>query len=264
MIEPFVSFLGRLHPVVLHIPIGALVALAACEAAAFARRAPLERGVRLVLIWLTALSGAAAAGAGWLLASEGGYAGSTVTLHRWLGVGLAAGVLLAAVGAAFKRTWLYAGALIASLGLMGPAGHFGGTITHGAGFLTAPFAPESSRARPGGVPGASEVSVAAVPGLPSDVGAMFAAHCVDCHNESKKKAGLAMHTAAALFAGSDYGPVIVAGDPGQSELAIRLRLPLDDEYHMPPEDRPQPTDAEIRTIIDWIAAGAPGDGAGSP
>jgi YHS domain-containing protein len=48
----------------------------------------------------------------------------------------------------------------------------------------------------------------------------------------------------------------VASKPGESEVIRRLRLPLDDEHHMPPDTKPQPTAAEIGVIAQWIAEGA--------
>lgn len=248
------DFLGRTHLVLLHVPIGVLVALAAFEALALARCQPADRSVRLLLVWLAAVSAASTAGAGWLLASDG-YAGQTLDLHRWLGVALAAALVIAALASSLDRRFWYPAAVAVALALLVPTGHFGGTITHGDGFLTAPF-----RAPAGNSPARSvtEVVEISIPGLHADVGAVFATYCVECHNDTKKKAGLAMHTADALFAGSDYGPVVVAGDPDESELAIRMLLPIEDEYHMPPEDRPQPSESEIHTVVEWIAQQSPG------
>lgn len=261
MIDTLAQFFGRLHPVLLHTPIGVLVALGACEAVALARGAPLDRAVRLTLIWLAALSGLGAGGGGWLLAEHGGYGGSTLTLHRWLGVALTGVILLAAIAATSKKPRVYAALLLASLGVMVPAGHFGATITHGPGFLTEPFRARSASDR------ADRGTVgqpAALPGFPPDVGAIFLNHCVTCHGESKQKGGLAMHSLDDLLAGADYGPVVVAGDPDESELVIRLFLPLGDEYHMPPEDKPQLTEAEIAAIIAWVESGIPADTAPAP
>lgn len=80
--------------------------------------------------------------------------------------------------------------------------------------------------------------------------------CAECHGEAKQKAKLALHTWDALQLGSDAGPVIVAGKPDESSLLQRLRLPLDDEEHMPPADHAQPEAAEVELIARWLAAGA--------
>jgi hypothetical protein len=85
---------------------------------------------------------------------------------------------------------------------------------------------------------------------------MLEARCVECHGEKKQKAKLAVHTWDALIRGSDAGPVVAAGKPGESSLLERMRLPLQDEEHMPPSDRPQPAPEELDLLSRWIAAGA--------
>ncbi|MCX5691826.1 MAG: hypothetical protein NTV94_18870, partial [Planctomycetota bacterium] len=84
--------------------------------------------------------------------------------------------------------------------------------------------------------------------------------CVSCHGESKSKGGLALHTLDALMNGGDTGPAIIAGDPENSEVIIRMRLPMDDEDHMPPAKKPQPSQAQIELLEAWIKAGATPDG----
>jgi hypothetical protein len=85
---------------------------------------------------------------------------------------------------------------------------------------------------------------------------MFAARCVECHGVDKQKAKLALHTWDGLARGSDAGPVLVAGQPSESVLLQRLRLPIDDEEHMPPSDHPQPSADEVALLARWIEAGA--------
>lgn len=59
----------------------------------------------------------------------------------------------------------------------------------------------------------------------------------------------------ALLKGGREGPVLVKGDPEASELYRRLRLPMDDEHHMPPPKKPQTTEAEMRLLHWWILNG---------
>jgi YHS domain-containing protein len=72
---------------------------------------------------------------------------------------------------------------------------------------------------------------------------------------------LRLHTREGLLAGGESGAALVAGDAAASELLRRLRLPIDDPDHMPPDDKPQPREAEIVALERWIAAGAPFEGA---
>lgn len=242
-------FLGRLHPLVLHLPIGALVALGACEAVALVRGVTLDRAVRLTLIGLAAVTVLITAASGWVLSGESGYAQSqTLTLHRWLGVGLAVGVIAAALAAFAGKRRPYAVLFIASLLILAPAGHFGGVLTHGPGFLTEPF--RSSRTvRP-----VIEVNAEVVT-FETHIAAFLEAYCISCHGDSRKRGGLAMHTPEAFFEGGDYGPIVFAGQPELSEMLTRMLLPIDDELRMPPSNREQPTEDEIAMVERWIAEG---------
>jgi YHS domain-containing protein len=85
---------------------------------------------------------------------------------------------------------------------------------------------------------------------------ILAQRCTGCHGEAKAKGGLRLDSREALLAGGESGAVIVAGNVAASELVRRLRLPLDDPDHMPPDDKPQPGADQVRAIELWIASGA--------
>lgn len=249
-LDQLIGFFGRLHPVVLHVPIGVVVAAVACEAWALLRRAPLDRGTRLVLVTLAFGSALAAGGSGWLLAGEPSYgASATLTLHRWLGVGLVVLICLAWIGAIARRGRLYAAGLLGALALVGPVGHFGGVMTHGPTFLTDPFRPVQARPAP--------IELTDAP-LTYDIhiAPFLGTYCVSCHGPDRQRGGLALHTREALFAGGDYGPVVFASDPDNSEMLTRMRMPLEDELRMPPAERAQPSESEIEMVARWIREGA--------
>ena len=84
--------------------------------------------------------------------------------------------------------------------------------------------------------------------------------CVGCHGAERAKGGLRLHTPEAIRAGGSMGAVVVPGNVGASELVRRLHLALDDDEHMPPDDKPQLDAAQIATLERWIAAGAPYEG----
>jgi hypothetical protein len=88
------------------------------------------------------------------------------------------------------------------------------------------------------------------------VAPILRARCIQCHGETKQKGKLALHTWEAFAKGGEIGPVFVPGKPADSEILLRLRLPLAEEDHMPPRDEPQPATAEIALLERWIAAGA--------
>lgn len=77
--------------------------------------------------------------------------------------------------------------------------------------------------------------------------------CAPCHT-TKASGGLRVTDAAKLEA---LGVVFVAGKPGESSIYSRLVLPKDDEDHMPPAEKPQPTAGEIAAIRAWVAEAKP-------
>ncbi|MBM4114526.1 MAG: hypothetical protein FJ252_01460, partial [Phycisphaerae bacterium] len=94
-LDPWFRLLGRLHPVLVHFPIGLVLAAAAVEAWRWTRR---ERGLAeftSVAMFLAGISAIGAVATGWINAwQEGEEASRTLDLHSWMGTSMAV-VLLA-------------------------------------------------------------------------------------------------------------------------------------------------------------------------
>jgi uncharacterized membrane protein len=245
------ALFGRLHPVVLHLPIGLLGALVVMELWRWWRGEPELPAVALGIAWLNALTGVIAAATGLVLAMEPGYAGTTLDRHRLLGILLGALCLAVAIGVTVTRRqprhrwyWAFRLSLAAAAVTLLPAGHLGASMTHGADFLTAPMTT---------VVQLEPRTVMPDSGLPVQVEAILERTCTACHGEARSKGLLALHTLNAVLAGGETGPVLVPGAPEQSELLRRMELPLDDDDHMPPEGKPQPTAEDRQVIREWIA-----------
>lgn len=246
-----VDFLGRLHPVVLHLPIGLLAGLALLEVVALLRRKQVPRDVRRTLVCLLAAGALASAASGLLLAREGGPLGEALLRHRNLGLATTLVACVAAVAALLphsrRRGVAYAIALALATATMIPTGHLGGELTHGAGFLTAPFRAVDEPVR-----------LASSEESGDDVARrVLDRYCVACHGEARPKGRLVLAHEAGLFVGGASGPAIVPGQPSMSELIRRLRLPADDDERMPPPTKPQPTPQEIAALERWIGELAP-------
>lgn len=81
----YTLFAGRFHPLILHLPIGALIAAFLLEALALVKpRLDLGAGV-LTLLGITALTALPAALCGILLSWDGGYNEVLLNRHLWLG-----------------------------------------------------------------------------------------------------------------------------------------------------------------------------------
>lgn len=111
------------------------------------------------------------------------------------------------------------------------------------------FAAEQPAAKPAAASAAGDV-------FTTRIGPLLQNRCGACHGETVQKGDLALHTPAAIAKGGEGGPALVAGKPAESEIVRRLRLPLDETRHMPPRNKPQLTEEEIRAIETWIESGA--------
>lgn len=249
--SPWLQVFGRTHPLLLHTPIGLLPGVAMLEFGAALLRRPSPRGAVLALAWCSALSAAAAAAAGLVLAGEGGYADELLGWHKITGLVFAGACLLAALLAARSGRGPFRLALVVALLAMVPAGHLGAGITHGEGFLLAPLQTKAMPVPPAGA-GTTPASVFAREVLP-----ILERSCTKCHNPEKHKGDLDLTTAAGVQKGGENGAVLVAGDAPGSKLLRVCRLPEDDDEVMPPKGKsPRPSAQELDVLERWIAAGA--------
>jgi uncharacterized membrane protein len=252
---------GRAHPLLLHAPIGVLPAIALLEFGAPLLRREAPRGAVLTLSWFVAITSVLAAASGLVLAGEDTGPNPTRDQHKVYGLVFAGlCVVLALLAVRRGRRW-FRFTVIASLGVMVPAGHLGATMTHGRDFLLGPTrAPNNGEAadaaaqRDPATPGTD--GTAALTEFQRTIFPILERCCTKCHNPDKKKGELLMTTPEGLQAGGENGPVFVPGKPEDSPMLQRCLLPADHDDHMPPEGKPQPTAAELDALKAWIAAGA--------
>jgi hypothetical protein len=55
--------------------------------------------------------------------------------------------------------------------------------------------------------------------------------------------------------GGKDGKIIMPGNPDESDMIKRLLLPDESDDHMPPRDKPQPSDKQIALLHWWIENG---------
>jgi hypothetical protein len=80
--------------------------------------------------------------------------------------------------------------------------------------------------------------------------------CTMCHSGPQAKGGLALDSHEGIMKGGRDGAVVVAGAPGKSELALRVKGAK--EPRMPVGGPPWLSDVEVKSLENWIAAGAKG------
>ena len=281
------DFIGRLHPLIVHIPIGILLFAFALILVQRVRRVKMETTICLALLW-GSISAVAACVAGWILAQSGEYDADLVFKHQWTGIATAV-LGLAAYFIKPIRLFL-ATATVAALVV---AGHYGGTLTHGADYLfpkkktpavkidsilkktdinqtitNQPVATLSDTAKAiksMDKKGASKIQAAPIvaPIIQKTfvyrdlVAPILENKCYNCHSVLKKKGGLRLDTEEFIKEGGKNGSILTVGNPENSPLYANLILPEEDDDHMPPQGKPQLTEQEIAIIHAWIKKGAP-------
>lgn len=259
--NPWIEVAGRTHPILVHFPIALLAAASFFEVVRIitGRDRPSPAAVGCLIL---AVLGAAGAGtSGWLLADDVGRVGETeVELHRWIAIGGACVALVALVLSAGAKQQsvrrLYVLCLLLGATAVGVAGHFGGELVYGEGYVLAPLSPKPERAPTTVVvvdPSATPVS------FERDVHPIFAAHCIECHGAEKQKGKLRLDSAATLVASAHYDEVVIPGDPKSSLLYELISLPPDDHDFMPKQGEPLSA-WQIETIRTWIEHGATFEG----
>ena len=277
-----VMFLGRLHPAIVHLPIGFLIVLAVLEVVRWFKRFRGAAEARTVVLALLAVSAIAAATFGWFLQEEGGYNKDLLFWHKWMGIGLAGGCLATALAFWSKNRALYAMFFLVTLALLVPSTHLGGSMTHGSEFLTA-HAPQwfrtfaasidpTGKGAPATRPTVTTVSAnpaTTQPAAAADpqtlvaydgvVHPVLAKYCVSCHGADKSKGDLRLDSFEMIAKGGENGAAIAPGDAKKSPAVARMLLPADHDDHMPPDGKPQPSADEVALIKWWVDSGAPRD-----
>ncbi|MFT7001335.1 MAG: putative membrane protein [Spirosomataceae bacterium] len=239
--------IGRMHPLLLHLPIGLLFLTALFWI--FRKEFPAEtfHKVNRFVLALTAISAATAALMGFFLSTEAGYTGETLTQHKWVGVTLS--FVCYSIYTFYDQLTVRKNAYPVFLGigsvLIIITGHLGANLTHGEEFLFEAFTNTEK-----------EVFTVENTMYEAVVFPIFEAKCVACHNDNKVKGELNMSSIAKMLKGGENGTIWVAGDAASSHFIQRANLPLDDKEHMPPRGKSQLTDNEILILTAWVNSGA--------
>lgn len=131
-----IQFIGRFHPVLVHLPIGFLLIALLFEAMSRRTRWQALQPALPFILLLGAAAAAFSCLSGWLLARSGEYENELVNRHQWLGIGVAI-VSVAACWLKSKRhSTGYAVLSIVLLPGILLTGHWGISLTHGEGYLT--------------------------------------------------------------------------------------------------------------------------------
>jgi hypothetical protein len=84
-------------------------------------------------------------------------------------------------------------------------------------------------------------------------------HCKSCHMPGQAGyvvSGFELESYETLMAGTQFGPVVLPGDPLTSVLVMLIEGRVDPALKMPHGDATTPTKEEILTIRRWVEQGA--------
>ncbi|NCU05112.1 MAG: hypothetical protein GXC73_14120 [Chitinophagaceae bacterium] len=243
------EFIGRFHPVLVHLPIGILLIAAVFYVLSLREQYKALQQATSIALLLGMLSAVGSSISGYLLSISGDYEAEMVSTHKWMGFAVAAVAIVSYFFHTRKNN-----AVKWTIGLMTLlifiTGHSGGSITHGADYLTKSLSPSVEKKEHKPIANVQEAV------LYNDVvQPILEEKCYSCHNAAKQKGKLRLDGPEWISKGGKQGEVVITGKADESELIKRLLLPKQHEDHMPPKEKPQLSEKEIALLHWWINSG---------
>ena len=240
------KYLGKLHPVVLHLPIGALIMTFVLLLIAKFQKIDLYTAIRIGVDF-SFIGALIAAILGYFLSLDDDYDFNNLSFHFWSGiVTLILSFALSVLHRAKGKENIFFACYILTLISLTITGHKGGVITHGEDYLS----PE----------GLYEVSP---PVILKDSILLYEAavnlilddKCVSCHNASKSKSGLRFDRYDLMMKGGERGSLFDPDNHKEGSLVKFISLPIEDELHMPPKNKTQLNERELWLLNYWVSSG---------
>ncbi len=246
VIPPVLQAFGRLHPMLLHLPIGLfLVTVILIFARRYFEGSSFDKLISF-LLHFTALTASLTTIMGLLLSLEATFAADQFWLHKWLGVGLS--FLCWFLLSVQNNIKVLKPVSIAGVILLIFTGHFGASLTHGDDFVWGPL--QSAEIR------TARIITDSTALFMATIDPIFESKCYGCHNDKKAKGKLILTSLESIEKGGKNGKLWKPKDAAHSLIVERLALPIDHKEHMPPKDKAQLSEDEIEFISLWIDAGA--------
>lgn len=265
------NFLGRLHPLAVHFPVSLLVVATILELFTLKKfNSPLRPALN-ILVATGVVTSILSVILGFLLAGNGDYGEDSLNLHQWTGIvtailGTVSAILLIGIFKKKRHNLIRpyrAMMFVTGVGVC-VAGHFGAALTHGSDYLTQtlPWSDEYDAAPATDFNFASyqedsvKLNVQDEMKLNVQVRSILAHNCYKCHGSEKVKGELRLDSKQMAFKGGENGPVIIPGNPENSELYKRISLPSNHKDVMPSKGK-KLSEGDIELLKFWIAKGAP-------
>ena len=251
------DFLGSLHPLMVHLPIGIILLTIAIDVFMRNKNNSVQRVITMGWFF-SFFSGLLAALFGWFLGDSGYYFEEQINIHRWSGVALVFLSfmiwILLFINFRFNKSFKQSINITAIILLM-LTGHFGGEMTHGQNYLfdNLPFVKKEISLTPLSEVESSEVDSLYV--FEDLIYPVLEEKCITCHNENRAYGGLNMNAFESMMEGGNSGSGIQKGKPYESLIYKRISFPQDHPKFMPPAGVPMSYD-QIAILEWWIDKGA--------
>lgn len=251
------AFFGRLHPLLVHLPIGFILLALLFDLKWFK-----EKGTRfnfLKIIWFLAfISSFFSALMGWLLAQNGYYIDADLTPHQYTGILL---VFFSCLGWVLRIKNINMPSLFMRINnlivlfLLILVGHLGGSLTHGSDYLTkhAPDFITSKQEYKNKL--FEEYTLDSIVVFKDFVQPLLNEKCVACHNNNISRGGLNLSNIESIKKGGRSGAAFVSKNPSKSLIFKRISFSQENEKFMPPTGIPF-SYHEIQLVQWWIQEGA--------
>ena len=250
-----IFFLGRFHPLLVHLPIGFLILAILIEIYCSIFKIKINRRIVNFTWFIAFFSSVLTTILGLLVAETGHYIDENLFMHKIFGLSLTAISFISW----FLRLSIFSNLFSSSLKtlfntiiivLLTLTGHYGGNLTHGETYLV-DYAPENIKELVVKENKYVELEIDSVKVYDDLIQPIFNQKCVSCHNKEISRGNLNMDSYSNLLKGGSSGIPINKSDPRKSLLIRRITMPTSELKYMPPDGEPVSFD-EIKTLIWWI------------
>ena len=257
MVLEIFEFLGSLHPLVVHLPIGFIILTLLVNILIKTKNNSVKRIITIGWFF-TFISGGIAALFGWFLSDNNYYLESQINIHKWSGIAFVVITFLIWILRALNFNLTKSFNRISNLTiliLILITGHYGGEMTHGKGYLVKglPFISQNK------IP---TVFLSKKINFPDSIYVfedliypVFKEKCIACHNNKQEYGGLNMSEYEYIIKGGNSGLGIQKGNPYKSLIYKRVSMSQNEANFMPPAGNPLSFD-QVAVLKWWIDNGA--------
>jgi hypothetical protein len=255
-----IEFIGKIHPLLVHLPIGIILLFIFLEFSEVFSNIELPKMIMRLIVIVGVFSGFASIISGYVLSLNGLNDGETLDKHKWIALATIISFTIYGYISQNKNLKKYYRiiALLFLLILLISTGHLGGKLTHGESYWD--FITDNNtnnqfiKKTEYNVKNIDEAKI-----FDDLIMVSFQEKCIQCHGLDRQKGKLRLDGKEWILKGGDEGKIININDLVNSEILKRIFLDLDEEQHMPPKSKQQLSEEEKNIIEWWVNAGAPFD-----